>query len=144
MLKDFKAFIARGSVVDLAVGVIIGASFGKITSSLVSDVIMPPIGLVLGKVDFANLFVDLSGKGYPTLSASKAAGAPTINYGVFINAVIDFLIVAFVVFLLVQAVQKLMPKAEAPKTTKECPRCFEAIAVKATRCPRCTSELAPT
>jgi large conductance mechanosensitive channel len=141
MLKDFKAFIMRGNVVDLAVGVIIGAAFGKITSSLVSDIMMPPIGLVLGKVDFANLFVDLSGNGYPTLAAAKAAGAPTVNYGVFINALIDFLIIAFVVFMLVQSVQKLMPKPEAPKTTKDCPRCLEPIAVKATRCPRCTSDL---
>jgi large conductance mechanosensitive channel len=139
MLKDFKAFIARGNVVDLAVGVIIGASFGKITSSLVGDVIMPPIGLALGKVDFSNLFIDLSGKPHPTLAAAKADGAPTINYGVFINTVIDFLIVAFVVFLLVQLAEKLVPKAAA---TKDCPRCFQAIPVKATRCPHCTSELA--
>lgn len=139
MIKAFREFIARGNVVDLAVGVIIGASFGKITSSLVGDVIMPPIGLVLGKVDFSNLFVDLSGKGYPSLKAAKDAGAPTINYGVFINAVIDFLIVALVVFLLVQAVQKLMPKAAS---TKECARCTLAIPLKATRCPQCTSELA--
>ncbi len=139
MLKDFKAFIARGNVVDLAVGVIIGASFGKITSSLVGDVIMPPIGLALGKVDFSNLFIDLSGKAHPTLAAAKADGAPTINYGVFINAVIDFLIVAFVVFLLVQLAERLVPKAAA---TKDCPRCFQAIPVKATRCPHCTSELA--
>jgi large conductance mechanosensitive channel len=138
MFSDFKAFIARGNVVDLAVGVIIGASFGKITSSLVGDVIMPPIGLALGKVDFTNLFIDLSGKGYPTLIAAKAAGAPTINYGVFINSVIDFLIVAFVVFLLVQLAQKLVPKAAS---TKDCPRCVQAIPLKATRCPHCTSEL---
>ncbi len=141
MIKEFKAFIARGSVVDLAVGVIIGASFGKITSSLVGDVIMPPIGLVLGKVDFANLFVDLSGQSYPTLAAAKAAGAPTINYGVFINSVIDFLIVAFVVFLLVQAVQKLVPKPVPPATTKDCPFCLQAIPLKAIRCAHCTSEL---
>ena len=139
MLKDFKAFIARGNVVDLAVGVIIGASFGKITSSLVGDVIMPPIGLALGKVDFSNLYINLSGKEYPTLAAAKAAGAPTVNYGLFINTVIDFLIVAFVVFLLVQLAEKLVPKAAA---TKDCPRCFQAIPVKATRCPHCTSELA--
>jgi len=139
MLKDFKAFIARGNVVDLAVGVIIGASFGKITSSLVGDVIMPPIGLALGKVDFSNLYINLSGTDYPTLAAAKAAGAPTINYGVFVNAVIDFLIVAFVVFLLVQLAEKLVPKQAA---TKECPRCVQAIPVKATRCPHCTSELA--
>ncbi len=147
MLKEFKAFIARGNVVDLAVGVIIGAAFGKITSSLVGDVIMPPIGLVLGKVDFSSLFIDLSGKAYPTLAAAKAAGAPTINYGVFVNSVIDFLIVAFVVFLLVQSVQKLVPKPvppPPPAPTKDCPRCCQAIAVKATRCPHCTSELATT
>jgi large conductance mechanosensitive channel len=141
MLKDFKAFIARGNVVDLAVGVIIGGAFGKITTSLVGDVIMPPIGLILGKVDFTNLFIDLSGKGYPTLAAAKAAGAPTINYGVFVNTVIDFLIVAFVVFLIVRWVQKLLPKAAEAVVTKECPRCFETIPIKATRCPRCTSEL---
>jgi large conductance mechanosensitive channel len=139
MLKEFKAFIARGNVVDLAVGVIIGASFGKITSSLVSDVIMPPIGLVLGKVDFSNLYIDLSGKGYPTLAAAKAAGAPTINYGVFVNAAIDFLIVAFVVFLIVESVQKLIPK---PASMKNCPRCLQPIPLMATRCPHCTSELA--
>ena len=144
MIKEFKAFIARGNVVDLAVGVIIGAAFGKITSSLVADVIMPPIGLVLGKVDFSNLYVDLSGKGYPSLAAAKAAGAPTINYGVFVNAVIDFLIVAFVVFLLVQSVQKLMPKPDTTPApaTKDCPRCCQAIPLKATRCPHCTSDIA--
>jgi large conductance mechanosensitive channel len=139
MLKDFKAFIARGNVVDLAVGVIIGASFGKITSSLVGDVIMPPIGLALGKVDFSNLFIDLSGKSHPTLATAKADGAPTINYGVFVNAVIDFLIVAFVIFVLVQLAQKL---AQKPASTKDCPRCIQAIPLKATRCPHCTSELA--
>jgi large conductance mechanosensitive channel len=141
MLKDFKTFISRGNVVDLAVGVIIGAAFGKITASLVADVIMPPIGLVLGKVDFSNLFVDLSGHGYPTLAAAKAAGAPTINYGLFVNSIIDFLIVAFAVFLFVQQVTKLLPKPVVPPATKDCPRCCEAIAVKATRCPKCTSEL---
>jgi large conductance mechanosensitive channel len=141
MLKDFKAFISRGNVVDLAVGVIIGAAFGKITSSLVADVIMPPIGLVLGKVDFSNLFVDISGHGYPDLAAAKAAGAPTINYGLFLNTIIDFLIVAFAVFLLVQWAQKLLPKPAAPPATKDCPRCCEAIPLKATRCPKCTSEL---
>jgi large conductance mechanosensitive channel len=142
MLQDFKAFISRGNVVDLAVGVIIGGAFGKITSSLVADVIMPPIGLVLGKVDFSNLFLDVSGHGYPNLAAAKAAGAPTINYGLFLNTVIDFVIVAFAVFLLVQWAQKLMPKPAAVVATKECPRCCEAIAIKATRCPKCTSELA--
>ena len=144
MLKEFKTFITRGNVVDLAVGVIIGAAFGKITSSLVGDVIMPPIGLILGKVDFSNLFVDLSGHGYPTLAAAKAAGAPTINYGLFVNSVIDFLIVAFAVFLLVQQVSKLLPKPVAPVATKECPHCCETIAIKAVRCPKCTSAIAGT
>jgi large conductance mechanosensitive channel len=139
MWNDFKAFIARGNVLDLAVGVIIGGAFGKITASLVGDVIMPPIGLVLGKVDFANLFVDLSGKGYPSLDAAKKAGAPTINYGTFVNTVIDFLIVAFVVFLIVRLAAKVTKPAAA---TKDCPRCCEAINAKATRCPKCTSELA--
>jgi len=139
ILQEFKEFAMKGNVVDLAVGVIIGASFGKITSSLVGDVIMPPIGLALGKVDFSNLYVNLSGTEYPTLAAAKAAGAPTINYGLFINTVIDFLIVAFVVFLLVQLAEKLVPKAAS---TKDCPRCIQAIPVKATRCPHCTSELA--
>jgi large conductance mechanosensitive channel len=143
MLKEFKTFILRGNVVDLAVGVIIGAAFGKITSSLVNDVLMPPIGLILGKVDFSNLFLDLSGKGYPSLAAAKAAGAPTINYGVFVNAVIDFLIVALIVFWLVHFAQKLAPKAPAP-ATKDCPRCCEPMPEKATRCPHCTSELVPS
>jgi large conductance mechanosensitive channel len=140
MIKEFKAFIARGNVVDLAVGVIIGAAFGKITSSLVTDVIMPPIGLLLGKVDFSNLFVDLSGHGYPTLAAAKAAGAPTINYGLFANSVIDFLIVALVVFLFVHRVNQLL----VPAATKECPRCCETISIRAVRCPKCTSELPAT
>ena len=141
MFKEFKAFISRGNVVDLAVGVIIGAAFGKITASLVSDLIMPPIGLALGKVDFSNLFIDISGHGYPNLAAAKAAGAPTLNYGAFLNTVLDFLIVAFAVFLLVHWAQKLLPKPATPVVTKECPRCCETIALKATRCPKCTSEL---
>ena len=141
MIKEFKAFISRGNVLDLAVGVLIGGAFGKITTSLVTDVVMPPLGLILGKVDFSNHYVDLSGKGYPTLAAAKAAGAPTINYGAFINAVIDFLIVAFVVFLLVELAQKLVPKPAAPVATKDCPRCCQPIPLKATRCPQCTSEL---
>jgi large conductance mechanosensitive channel len=141
MLKEFKAFIARGNVLDLAVAVIIGAAFGKITSSLVSDIIMPPVGLVLGKVDFGNLFVDLSGRGYPSLVAAKAAGAPTLNYGVFLNSIVDFLIVAFAVFVLVQVAQRALPKPPAPVLTKDCPRCIQPIPIKATRCPHCTSDV---
>jgi large conductance mechanosensitive channel len=141
MLKEFKEFVSRGNVLDLAVGVVIGAAFGKITTSLVSDVLMPPLGLLTGKVDFANRFVDLSGQGFPTIAAAKAAGAPTINYGLFINAVIEFFIIAFAVFILVKQVNRFLKKPSDP-TTKECPRCCETIPVKATRCPKCTSELA--
>ncbi len=138
--KDFRDFISRGNVVDLAVGVIIGAAFGKIVSSLVSDVLMPPIGLLVGKVDFSGLFVALNGNHYDTLNAAKAAGAPTINYGIFLNNAIDFLIVAFVVFLIVKQMNKFMPKAPAP-ATKECPRCLSKIAAAATKCPQCTADI---
>src|SRR4051812_6342669 len=120
MLSEFKTFIARGNVVDLAVGVIIGGAFGKITTSGVNDIIMPPIGLALGKVDFANLFIDLSGQGYPNLDAAKKAGAPTVNYGVFVNTVLDFLIVAFVVFLLVKWVNRITRRTDPAPTTKDC------------------------
>jgi large conductance mechanosensitive channel len=140
MVKEFKEFVSRGNVLDLAVGVVIGGAFGKITTSLVGDLLMPPLGLLTGKVDFANLFVDLSGKGYPTTAAAKAAGAPTLNYGLFINTVIEFFIIAFAVFLLVKQVNRMMKKPADP-TTKECPRCCEQIPVKASRCPKCTSEL---
>jgi large conductance mechanosensitive channel len=144
MLKEFKAFIVRGNVIDLAVGVIIGAAFGKIVTSLVSDILMPPIGLLLGRVDFTNLFINLSGQPYATLEEAKAAGAATINYGLFINTVIDFIIVGFVVFLLVRQVNRIKREKEAPPaepTTKECPYCLSTIPVKATRCSHCTSEL---
>ncbi len=142
MWKEFKDFIARGNVLDLAVGIIIGLAFGKIVTSLVNDIVMPPIGLLLGKVDFNNLFINLSGKSYATLAAAKEAGAATINYGVFINTIIEFLIVALVVFLLVKQINKMTRKPEpAAPTTKECPYCFSAIAIKATRCPNCTSQL---
>ncbi len=144
MWKDLKAFILRGNVIDLAVGIIIGAAFGKIVSSLVNDVLMPPIGLLLGRVDFSNLFVSLSGKPYESLAAAKAAGASTINYGVFVNVVIDFLIVAVVMFFLIRGINKLSakPKAAPPApTTKDCPYCLTAIPLKATRCPHCTSQL---
>jgi large conductance mechanosensitive channel len=144
MFKEFKAFIMRGNVLDLAVAVIIGGAFGKIVSSLVSDVIMPPIGLLLGSVDFGSLFINLSGTSYASLAEAQAAGAPTINYGLFINAVIDFLIVAIVIFLVIRAanrLQQLQAQPAAAPTTKECPYCLSVIPLKATRCPHCTSEL---
>jgi len=143
MLKEFKEFAMRGNVIDLAIGVIIGGAFGKITTSLVNDVIMPPIGLLLGKVDFTNLYINLSSEKYASLAQAKEAGAVTINYGLFINTVIDFLIIAFVVFLLVRQVNKLQkPDAvPTPPSQKECPFCFSDIPVKATRCPHCTSQL---
>ncbi len=143
MLKEFQKFIMRGSVVDLAVGVIIGGAFGKIISSLVNDIIMPPIGLLLGQVQFANLFIDLSGKGYPTLEAAVQDGAPVLAYGNFIQTVVDFLIVAFVIFLAVRGFNKLTtkPAPVVDPTTKDCPYCYSTIPIKATRCPNCTSEL---
>lgn len=139
MFKEFKEFAMRGSVLDLAVGVIIGAAFGKIVSSFVEDIIMPPIGRLLGHVDFSNLFINLSDKTYDTLAAAKAAGAPTLNYGNFINTVINFLIVAFAIFLVVRSVNKWMPKPAAPVTTKDCPQCAMAIPVAAKKCGHCTS-----
>jgi large conductance mechanosensitive channel len=142
VLKEFKAFAMRGNVLDMAVGIIIGAAFGRIITSLVSDIIMPPIGVLLGKVDFSSLFFNISGTSYPTLAAAKAANAATINYGTFLNTVIDFLIVAFVIFLMVRQVNKWNKPEPAPATTtKECPYCLTAIPLKATRCPACTSEL---
>lgn len=142
MLKEFRTFIARGSVIDLAVGVIIGGAFGKIVSSLVTDIIMPPIGLVLNGVDFSNLYVSLNGQSYATLADAQAAGVPTLNYGNFINNIIDFVIVAFVIFLLIRAINKLQrPAPAAAPTTKDCPYCFSSIPLKATRCPNCTSQL---
>lgn len=135
----------RGNVVDLAIGIIIGAAFGKIVTSLVNDILMPPLGLVLGKVDFSNLFIDLSGKHFASLAEAKAAGAATINYGVFVNNIIDFLIVAFAVFLLVRQLNRFMPKPAAPAAAeaKECVYCKSSIPVAATRCPHCTSQLPP-
>jgi large conductance mechanosensitive channel len=144
MLNEFKAFAMRGNVLDMAVGVIIGGAFGKIVSSMVSDILMPPLGLVLGKVDFSSLFIDLSGTRPASLAAAKQAGAPTINYGVFLQAMFDFLIIAFVIFLLIKQVNRFMKQPEAAPaapTTKECPRCCSTIPVKATRCAHCTSEL---
>jgi large conductance mechanosensitive channel len=151
MLKEFKEFVLRGNVLDMAVGIIIGAAFGTIVSSLVNDVIMPPIGLLLGGVDFANLFTLLKAGSpagpYASLADAQAAGAVTINYGVFINAVISFLIVAFVVFLLIRSINRLRREEEAPPaepTTKECPFCLSTIPIGATRCAHCTSELPAT
>ncbi len=143
MFKEFKAFIMRGNVLDLAIAVIIGAAFGRIVTSLVNDIIMPPIGLVTNHVNFNDLFIDLSGQNHPTLAAAKAAGAATINYGIFLNTIIDFLIVAFVIFLVVQQANKLKAKpAPAEPNTKDCGYCYTSIPLKATRCPNCTSQLA--
>jgi large conductance mechanosensitive channel len=142
MLKEFREFATRGNVIDLAVGVIIGGAFGKIISSLVSDIIMPPIGLLLNGVDFSNLFVSLTGDSYATLAEAQTAGVPTLNYGSFINNVIDFLIVALVIFLLIRAINRLQPPAPAAASvTKDCPHCFTVIPLNATRCPNCTSQL---
>jgi len=144
MLKDFKEFIARGNAFDLAVGVIIGGAFGGIVNSLVNDVIMPPIGVLLGGIDFSNFFVPLKGGTYPSLAAAKAAGAPLVAYGAFVNTLINFLIVAFVIFLLVRNVNRLKkapPAPEAAPTTKECPLCLSTIPLRATRCAHCTSDL---
>ena len=144
MLKEFKAFIMRGNVVDLAVGVIIGAAFGAVVTSLVKDIIMPPIGLLLGGVDFANKFVSLNGQTFATLAEAQKAGAPTLNYGLFINTVVDFLIVALVIFLLVKAISRLMPPPPAPaETTRDCPYCLTSIPKAATKCAHCTSEVKP-
>jgi large conductance mechanosensitive channel len=142
MLKEFKEFAMRGSVLDLAIGIIIGGAFGKIVSSFVADVVMPPIGLALGKVDFSSLYINLSGQSYPSLSEAKKAGAATINYGIFLNTVIDFLIVAFVIFLVVKMVNKM--KREAPAgspSTKSCPLCLSQIPLAARKCAFCTSEV---
>lgn len=144
MLKEFKAFIAKGNVLDLAVAVIVGGAFGAIVTSAVNDVIMPPIGLVLGKVDFKELFLALDGKSYATLADAKKAAAPVIAYGSFLNTVVNFLIIAFFVFLVVQWANKLKkpaPVVEVAATTKECPFCASTIPIKAVRCPLCTSDL---
>jgi large conductance mechanosensitive channel len=143
MFSEFKKFIMRGNVLDLAIGVIIGAAFGKIVTSLVNDVLMPVISLVTGKIDFSSLFVSLNGKEYATLAAAKADKAPTLNYGLFINTLIEFLIVAFVIFIIVKQVNRFSKPEEAPAapSTKECPQCCTAIPIGAKRCPACTSVL---
>jgi len=144
MFKEFKEFITRGNVIDLAVGVIIGGAFGKIVSSLVADIIMPPIGMLMNGVNFSGLFLALDRKAYASLAVAQAAGAPTLNYGLFINNIIDFVIVAFVIFLMIRAINKLKrqpaPVAAEP-TSKDCPFCFTSIPIKATRCPHCTTQL---
>lgn len=144
MFKEFKEFISRGSVLDLAVGIIIGSAFTTIVKSLVADIIMPPIGLILGNVDFSSLYINISGSDYPSLAAAKDAGAATINYGIFINALINFLIVGFVVFMMVKGFNSMKRQEETVEeapTTKDCPYCRSLIAIDATRCPYCTTEL---
>jgi large conductance mechanosensitive channel len=143
MLKEFREFAARGNVIDLAVGVIIGAAFGKIVTSLVNDIVMPPVGMILGRVDFRNLFVALNGQQYASVADAQKAGAPTINYGVFLNTVLEFVIVAFVVFLLVRQINRMKkPVPAAPEQpVRDCPFCVTRIPAGATRCPACTSEL---
>ena len=141
MLKEFRDFAARGNVIDLAVGVIIGAAFGKVVTSVVNDLIMPPIGMALGRVDFGDLFVALNGGTYASLAQAKAAGAPTFNYGIFLNTCLEFIIVAFAVFLLVKQFNRL--KGPVVIDTRDCPFCVSKMALKATRCPACTSEVKP-
>ena len=143
ILSEFKAFIMRGNVIDMAVGVIVGGAFGKIVSSLVSDVLMPPIGRLMGGVDFSNFFINLSPTSYATLKDAQTAGAPTINYGVFLNAILNFLIVSATIFIMIRQISKLYPKpAETPAgpMTKECPFCLSAVPLKATRCAHCASD----
>jgi len=142
MIKEFKEFVVKGNVLDMAVGIIIGAAFGKVVTSFVNDVLMPPIGLLLGKVDFSNLFINMSGKSFESLADAKKAGAATLNYGLFLNTTIDFLIVGFAIFILVRQVNRLKRQAPAAApATRECPFCFTDIPVKANRCPHCTSTL---
>ena len=143
MFNEFKKFAMCGNVIDLAIGVIIGGAFNKIITSLVNDIIMPPIGLALGKVDFRDLYINLSGEKFASLAEAQEAGAVTINYGVFINTIVDFLIVAFTVFLLIRQINKLKKEEDKPAapTTKDCPYCLTSIPIKATRCPACTSKV---
>lgn len=142
MFKEFKEFALKGNVLDMAIGVIIGGAFGKIVSSLVSDVLMPPLGLLMGRVDFSSLFINLSGTPQPSLIAAKSAGIPTLNYGVFLQTVFDFIIIAFVIFLVVKQVNRLKrPAPVAAPTTKDCPHCLSAIPIKATKCAHCTSSV---
>jgi len=144
MLKEFREFAMRGSMLDMAIGIVLGAAFGTIVSSLVNDILMPPIGLALGGVDFSNLFITLSGGEYLSLVEAQEAGAATINYGLFINAIISFVIVAFALFLLVRQINRMKREEPKPADTKECPYCLSTIPIKATRCAHCTSELPET
>lgn len=144
MIKEFKEFALKGNVVDLAIGVVIGTAFGKIVTSLVNDLIMPLVGLLLGKVDFTNLFISFDGGSYNTLEEAKEAGAATLNYGLFLNTVIDFLIISFSIFLVVKQLNRFKRKQEEvkePEVSKECPHCISTIPIRATRCPNCTSVL---
>jgi large conductance mechanosensitive channel len=144
MGKDFRAFLTRGNVIDLAVALVVGGAFGAIVTSLVNDMLMPPIGLALKRVDFTNLFWSLNGQSYPSLAAAKAAGAPTLNYGLFINAIISFVIVAFAMFMLVRQTARFRPPAPPPAaTTRDCPYCLSAVPLAASRCAHCTSQLTP-
>ena len=145
MLQEFKTFLLRGNVLDLAVGIVIGAAFGAIVTSFVADLLMPPVGLALGRANFSDLFVSLDGRTYATLAAAKAAGAPTLNYGAFLTTIVNFLLIGFAVFLVVRAANRLMPRTPPapPAPTRECPRCTSAIPIRATKCPLCTAELAP-
>lgn len=142
MMQEFKEFAVKGNVVDLAVGVIIGGAFGKIVTSFVSDIVMPPLGMVMGKVNFTDLFINLSDKPYDSLKAAKDAGAPVISYGVFINTMIDFIIIAFVIFMVIKQINRIKKEpAPAPPNTKDCPYCLSAVPAKATKCGFCTSDL---
>jgi large conductance mechanosensitive channel len=141
MFNEFREFIRRGNVVDLAVAVVIGAAFGKIVASFVEDILMPPIGVALGRVDFSNLFINLSGKEYSSVAAAKTAGAATLNYGIFINNILNFIIIAFAVFLLVRQINRMQTPAPAAAVTKDCPYCLSPVPVKAVKCAHCTSEI---
>ena len=141
MFNEFKDFAMRGNMLDLAIGIVIGAAFSSVVNSLVKDIITPPIGWVLGGIDFSSIYINLSGGSYPSLAAATAAGAATINVGLFLNALINFIIVALALFLIIKQINRLMPKKVAAPTTKDCPYCQSAIPLKATRCPQCTSQL---
>ena len=146
VLREFREFAVRGNVVDLAVAVVVGAAFGRITTSLVADIIMPPIGLLLGHINFSNLYISLNGKSYPSLSAAQAAGAPIINHGLFINNILDFIVVAFAMFIVVRTINRLksrQPARSTEPTTRPCPYCLSSVPLKATRCSECTSYLSP-